>query len=64
MKGLTFFYVDMDTPGIAVRPITQINGDTESNEVFFTDIRIPDSQRIGEVNRGWEVTLAALNRRS
>lgn len=60
-KGLTFFYVDMDSPGIDVRPIKQINGDTEFNEVFFTDVRIPDSQRIGEVGQGWGVALSALS---
>ena len=60
-KGLTFFYVDMNTPGIEVRPIKQIDGNNEFNEVFFTDVRIPDSQRIGEVGQGWEVALTALS---
>lgn len=60
-KGLTFFYLDMDTPGIEVRPIKQINGDEDFNEVFFTDVRIPDRQRIGGVGQGWEVALSALS---
>ena len=60
-KGLTFFYLDMDTPGIEVRPIKQINGDEDFNEVFFTDVRIPDSQRIGGAGQGWEVAMTALS---
>lgn len=60
-KGLTFFYLDMESPGVDIRPIEQINGDKEFNEVFFTDVRIPDSQRIGEVGQGWGVALTALS---
>ena len=59
-KGLTMFWVDMKTPGIDVRPIHQMSGDSELNEVFLTDVRIPDSQRIGEVGAGWAVTMATL----
>ena len=60
-KGLTFFYVDMDTPGIEIRPIRQINGDRDFNEVFLTGVRIPDSQRIGGIGQGWEVAMTALS---
>ena len=60
-QGLTCFYLDMSSPGIEVRPIKQINGESEFNEVFFTDVRIPDSQRIGNVGQGWEVALSMLS---
>jgi alkylation response protein AidB-like acyl-CoA dehydrogenase len=58
--GLTFFIVDMKTPGIEVRQITQMSGSRHFNEVFFTDVRIPDSQRIGGVGNGWRVALTTL----
>jgi alkylation response protein AidB-like acyl-CoA dehydrogenase len=59
-KGLTMFYVDMRAPGVEVRPIRTLLGDAEFNEVFFTDVRIPDSQRLGEVGEGWKVSLSTL----
>jgi alkylation response protein AidB-like acyl-CoA dehydrogenase len=59
-KGMTMFWVDMKTPGIDVRPIHQISGKSGFNEVFFTNVRIPDSQRIGEVNGGWKAALSTL----
>lgn len=59
-KGLTMFYLDMRTPGVEVRPIKTLLGDAEFNEVFFTDVRIPDSQRLGAVNNGWNVSLSTL----
>lgn len=59
-KGLTFFFVDLKSAGIEVRPIKQIDGNAEFNEVFFTDLRIPDSQRLGEVGEGWNVALTTL----
>jgi len=59
-KGLTFFVVDMHAPGITVRPITQINGGQGFNEVFFTDVRIPDSYRLDEVGAGWRVAITTL----
>jgi len=63
--GLTFFVVDMHAPGVEVRPITQINGGQGFNEVFFTDVRIPDDQRISEVGNGWAVSITTLmNERS
>ena len=59
-KGLTFFYMDMKSKGVEVRPIKQMSGDSTFNEVFFTDVRIPDSQRLGEVGEGWKVALTTL----
>jgi alkylation response protein AidB-like acyl-CoA dehydrogenase len=59
-KGMTVFWLDMKTPGVEVRPIHQMTGDSEINEVFLTDVRIPDSQRVGGVGEGWKVALAAL----
>jgi alkylation response protein AidB-like acyl-CoA dehydrogenase len=59
-KGLTMFYLRMDTPGVEVKPIKQLNGNTEFNEVYFTDVRIPDSQRLGDVGDGWMVSLTTL----
>ena len=59
-KGLTYFYLDMKTPGIEVRPIKQISGTSNFNEVFFNDVRIPDSQRLGEEGEGWKVALTTL----
>ena len=59
-KGLTFFFLDMKSPGIEVRPIKQISGDANFNEVFFTDVRVPDSQRLGAVGEGWKVALTTL----
>jgi alkylation response protein AidB-like acyl-CoA dehydrogenase len=58
--GLTFFYVNMKTPGISVRQINQMSGAREFCEVFFTDVRIPDTNRLGEVNGGWRVTVDTL----
>ena len=51
-KGLTYFVVDMHAPGVEVRPLYQITGEAEFNEVYFTDVRIPDSMRLGDVGRG------------
>jgi len=59
-KGITFIMIDMDSPGIEVRPIVQINGDTGFAEVFFTDVRVPADQVVGEVNDGWRVAMATL----
>lgn len=59
-KGLTYFIVDLTSPGIEIRPIKQINGDSEFNEVYFTDVFIPDQHRIGNVGQGWQVALTAL----
>lgn len=59
-KGLTYFWLDMTSPGIEVRPIRQITGASHFNEVFFRDVRIPDSQRIGAVGAGWQVAITTL----
>lgn len=59
-KGMTAYIVPFDTPGSQVRPIKQMSGGTSFNEVFFTDARIPDSLRIGDVGEGWKVALTTL----
>jgi len=59
-KGLTVFWLDMKTPGVEVRPIRMMSGDNELNEVFLTDVRIPDSQRVGEAGGGWKVVITTL----
>ncbi len=59
-KGLTMFIVDMKQPGVDVRPIHQASGGSEFNEVYFTDVRIPDSDRLGEPGMGWKVALVTL----
>lgn len=59
-QGLTYFYVDMHAPGVTVRPLRQMTGEAEFNEIFFDDVRIPDSQRIGDVGAGWSVAIATL----
>jgi alkylation response protein AidB-like acyl-CoA dehydrogenase len=59
-KGLSYFFLDMHSPGIEIKPIRQISGDSGFNEVYFTDVRIPDSQRLGEVGQGWQVALTTL----
>jgi len=58
--GMTAFIIPMDTPGIEVRPIRQMSGGTSFNEVFFTDVRVPDSLRLGDVGAGWKVALTTL----
>ncbi|MGV3757960.1 MAG: acyl-CoA dehydrogenase family protein [Actinomycetota bacterium] len=59
-KGLTYFVVDMEAPGVEVRPLYQITGEAEFNEVYFTDVRIPDEERLGDEGEGWRVTLTTL----
>ncbi|HEX3566460.1 MAG TPA: acyl-CoA dehydrogenase family protein [Acidimicrobiales bacterium] len=59
-RGLTAFLVDMKAPGVDVRPLRQMTGGANFNEVFFTDVRVPDSWRLGEVNDGWRVALTTL----
>ncbi len=58
--GLTYFVVDMHSPGIEVRKIVQVNGATGFNEVFFNDVRIPDANRLGAVGDGWRVAITTL----
>jgi alkylation response protein AidB-like acyl-CoA dehydrogenase len=59
-QGLTYFAVDMTAPGVEVRPLRQLTGEAEFNEVFLTDVRIPDADRIGPVGEGWKVANATL----
>ena len=59
-SGLTMFYLSMKTPGVEVRPIKQMSGGANFNEVFFTNVRIPDAQRLGNVGEGWKVALTTL----
>src|SRR5579885_209328 len=59
-KGLTMFFLSMKSPGVEVRPIRQASGASGFNEVFFTGVKIPDSQRLGEVGQGWQVALTTL----
>jgi alkylation response protein AidB-like acyl-CoA dehydrogenase len=58
--GMTFFFVDMKSPGIDIKPIKQITGGSSFNEVYFDDVRIPDSQRLGAVGDGWRVAITTL----
>ena len=59
-RGITMFIVDFHAPGVEIRPIKQINGGSGFNEVFFSDVRVPDSWRIGEVDDGWRCAIAML----
>jgi alkylation response protein AidB-like acyl-CoA dehydrogenase len=60
-QGLTYFLCDMTDPGVEVRPLRQITGEAEFNEVFLTDVRIPDGHRLGAEGEGWRVATATLN---
>src|SRR5579872_3831787 len=59
-KGLTMFWLDMKSPGIEVKPIHQMSGGRNFNEVYFTDVRVKDAQRLGAVDDGWRVSLVTL----
>jgi alkylation response protein AidB-like acyl-CoA dehydrogenase len=58
--GLSYFILDMKTPGVQTKPIRQVSGSAHFNEVFFTDVRIPDSRRVGPIGGGWKVALTTL----
>jgi alkylation response protein AidB-like acyl-CoA dehydrogenase len=57
---MTYFVVDMHDPGVEVRPLRQMTGEAEFNEVFFSEVRIPDAERLGDVGEGWRVSLTTL----
>jgi hypothetical protein len=59
-KGITFLLVDMKSPGVTVRPLTQINGDADFNEVFFEDVRVPKQNVVGALNKGWDIAITCL----
>jgi len=59
-KGLTFFFIEMSSPGISIEPIRQISGSANFNTVRFDGVRVPDGQRLGAVGEGWKVALATL----
>jgi alkylation response protein AidB-like acyl-CoA dehydrogenase len=59
-RGITAFLVDMHAPGVEVRPLFQATGEAEFNECFFTDARVPDTQRLGDVGEGWAVSITTL----
>ena len=59
-QGLTMFLLPMDTPGVEPRPLKQMNGHAEFNEVFLTDARVPDANRVGEAGTGWRAVLTTL----
>jgi alkylation response protein AidB-like acyl-CoA dehydrogenase len=59
-RGLTYFVLDVHAPGVDVRPLRQMTGDAEFNEVYLTDVRIPDADRLGPVGEGWQVAVSSL----
>jgi len=60
-RGLSYFLLDMKAPGVEVRPLKQIGGRSEFNEVFIAEVRIPDAMRLGEIGGGWKVAMTTLS---
>lgn len=59
-RGISYLLVDMQSPGITVRPLVQITGDSDFNEVFYDNVRVPRKNLVGELNQGWQVSIATL----
>ncbi|MCI2974758.1 MAG: acyl-CoA dehydrogenase family protein [Ferrimicrobium sp.] len=59
-RGLTYFVLDMHAPGVEVRPLRQITGEAEFNEVYLSDVHVPDAMRLGDVGKGWSVAITTL----
>jgi alkylation response protein AidB-like acyl-CoA dehydrogenase len=59
-RGITFLLVDMRSPGVTVRPLKQISGEEDFNEVFFEDVRVPRENAIGAIDRGWDIAITTL----
>jgi alkylation response protein AidB-like acyl-CoA dehydrogenase len=59
-KGISVLIIDLDTPGIDVRPLRHITGEAEFAEVFFTDVKVPKQNLVGELNKGWQITMGSL----
>jgi alkylation response protein AidB-like acyl-CoA dehydrogenase len=60
-RGLTFFICDRNAPGVDIRPLRQADGNAHFNEVFLTDVRLPDSLRVGDIGQGWGISLGCLH---